>query len=115
MAKLTVGQERPAPVGAGGAKGSFVATVTDAGSLTYRLKFAGLTGPAVAIHIHTGKAGVAGPVVVTLCAKNCVPRTGKVTVKKAVVAALRAGTAYLNVHTAKNPAGEIRGQIGARS
>ena len=30
---------------------------------------------------------------------------------KAVIKALEAGKAYVNVHTAKNPAGEIRGQV----
>jgi len=30
-----------------------------------------------------------------------------------VLTALEAGRAYVNVHTAKNPAGEIRGQIRA--
>jgi CHRD domain len=91
-----------------------VGTITDDGALTYRLRFSGLTGRSVAVHIHTGKRGVAGPVAVTLCAKNCVPRTGTLTVRKAVVVALRAGTAYVNVHTSKNPAGEIRGQIVTR-
>jgi hypothetical protein len=29
----------------------------------------------------------------------------------AVLAALEAGRAYVNIHTVRNPAGEIRGQI----
>jgi hypothetical protein len=32
-------------------------------------------------------------------------------VKKSAFAALEGGRAYVNVHTARNPAGEIRGQI----
>ena len=32
---------------------------------------------------------------------------------RAVLTALEAGRAYVNVHTAKNPAGEVRGQIRA--
>jgi hypothetical protein len=113
-ATLTPGQERPVPIGARAAKGSFVGTVTDAGKLTYRLTFGALTGKAIAVHIHSGKRGAAGPVVVTLCARNCAPRTGTVSVKKRVVDRLRAGTAYVNVHTKRNPAGEIRGQIRNR-
>ena len=37
--------------------------------------------------------------------------TGKVTVKKDIADALERGKTYVNVHTAKNPAGEIRGQV----
>ena len=113
-ATLTTSQERPVPIGARGAKGSFVGPVTDAGKLTYRLTFGGLTGKAIAVHIHSGRRGAAGPVVVTLCARNCAPRTGTATVKKRVVDGLRAGTTYVNVHTKRNPAGEIRGQIRNR-
>ena len=36
-----------------------------------------------------------------------------VTLQPSVVAALEAGRAYVNVHTARNPAGEVRGQIAA--
>lgn len=56
--------------------------------------FSGLTGPAVQAHIHVGKPGVSGNVLVPLC-EPCV--SGKTTTYR--------------VHTAKNPAGEIRGQI----
>ena len=111
-ASLSAGQERPLPTGARKAKGSFAATLADDGKLTYRLAFKNLTGGAVAAHIHSGKRGVAGPVVATLCAKACTsPLKGTVTVNASVKSALRAGTAYVNVHTAANPAGEIRGQI----
>jgi hypothetical protein len=36
-----------------------------------------------------------------------------VKISKAVIAKLEAGRAYVNVHTAKNAAGEIRGQVKA--
>jgi len=70
-------------------------------------------GPANAAHIHLGKAGKAGNVVVPLCAgATCKSGVhGTVTLKAAVLKALKAGGTYVNIHTAKNPAGEIRGQI----
>jgi hypothetical protein len=81
--------------------------------LTWRLTFSKLTGRAVAAHIHTGRRGVAGPVAVALCGPCRTGATGRATVTAATLAALESGRAYVNVHTARNPAGEIRGQIPA--
>jgi CHRD domain len=65
----------------------------------------------VAAHIHKGRAGVAGPVVVpfgtTYKSKGCVKATA------AVAAAIRRNpnAYYVNVHNAKYPAGALRGQL----
>jgi hypothetical protein len=110
-ARLDARHETPAPKGASRASGVFTATLNGR-SLTWRLTFSRLTGRALAAHIHTGRPGVAGPVVVPLCGP-CVSGVHKrVTVTARVRAALLAGGTYVNVHTAKNPAGEIRGQVG---
>ena len=110
-AKLTVKSEVPA---AKGGKGSGAFTGKLNGSkLTWKLTWGTLSGPANAAHIHMGKAGKAGNVVVPLCAgATCKSGVhGTVTLKAAVLKALKSGGTYVNVHTAKNPAGEIRGQI----
>ena len=109
-AKLVPRGEVPPSKGAAGATGLFTATLTGR-SLTWRLTFSHLTGRALAAHIHVGKAGVAGPVVVPLCGP-CVSGVHRhVTVTAKVRTALLARGAYVNVHTAKNPGGEIRGQV----
>jgi hypothetical protein len=111
-ARLDARHEIPAPKGAATASGLFTATLTGR-SLTWRLTFSRLTGKAAAAHIHLGKAGVAGPVAVPLCAPCASGAHGKVIITTKVRAALVGGSAYVNVHTAKNPGGEIRGQVGS--
>ena len=66
-AALAPGGEVPKPKAPAGARGVFTATVTESGStrtLSWKLTFRGLSGKAVAAHIHKGKAGVAGAVIV---------------------------------------------------
>jgi hypothetical protein len=80
-------------------------------------------------HIYLGAAGVNGPVVVALfngpttkgrtdgvlargtitAASLTGPLTGRTL--RALLQAIAAGNAYVNVHTNRHPAGEIRGQI----
>ena len=96
------------------ATGSLVATVTKegtSGAVTWRLTFSRLTGRAVAAHIHIGRAGRAGPVGVALCGPCRSGQRGSAVVNAATLAALEAGRAYVNVHTSRNAAGEIRGQL----
>lgn len=81
------------------------------GKLKFTLKFSGLTGPATAAHIHLGSVGKAGPVAVPLCGPCTSPATGTVAISAATIRAIEKGAAYVNVHTAKYPNGEIRGQL----
>ena len=112
---LTARQEVPKPKGSvNRARGTFTATITRSGStarIGWRLAFSGLTGQAAAAHIHIGARGRPGPVAVALCGpcRNGMRRSAALT--PAVMAALEAGRAYVNIHTARNPAGEVRGQI----
>jgi hypothetical protein len=114
---LRAAQERPKPKGKlAKAKGTFTATVSRSGStgvITWRLTFAKLSGRAIAAHIHSGARGKPGPVIVPLCAPCRSGAHGRVTVKASVLNALESGRTYVNVHTKKNPAGEIRGQLAA--
>ena len=109
--------EVPAPKAPAGAKGSFTGTfdTTSAGTATlkYKLTFSGLSGPATAAHIHMGKKGVSGPVIVPLCGPCKSTVTGSAKLSKTVVTAIESGGTYVNVHTAKNPGGEIRAQIAS--
>lgn len=114
---LRASQERPKPKGKlAKAKGTFTATVSRIGTsgvITWRLTFSKLSGGATAAHIHSGARGKPGPVIVPLCTPCRSGAHGKATVDASVLDALESGKTYVNVHTRKNPAGEIRGQIGA--
>ena len=81
--------------------------------LNYTLSFEGLSGPATAAHIHGPATRVqSAGVVVPLGEKNPTsPITGSATLTEDQVKYLRSSKLYVNVHTAANPGGEIRGQV----
>jgi Cu/Zn superoxide dismutase len=114
---LNARQERPKPTGnVRRATGTFSGTVTKLGStgtIAWRLRFSGLTGRATAAHIHIAPRGRPGPVAVALCGPCRSGARGTANLTSAVLTALEAGRAYVNVHTARNAPGEIRGQIRA--
>jgi hypothetical protein len=115
--RLRAGQERPKPKGnVKRARGTFTASIAKTGStgvIQWRLTFSRLTGKAVAAHIHSGRRGVPGPVIVPLCAPCKSGARGRATLSASVLSALESGSTYVNVHTRKNAAGEIRGQLPA--
>jgi hypothetical protein len=114
---LRASQERPRPKGkVRRAQGTFTATIAKSGTsavISWRLTFRKLTGRATAAHIHSGARGKSGPVIVSLCAPCRSGARGRATVDASVLSALESGRTYVNVHTRKNPAGEIRGQLPA--
>ncbi len=113
-ATLKAQTEVPAARAPAGAKGAFSGSYKEnarGALLKWKLSFSGLSGAASAAHIHKGKPGASGPVLVPLCGPCKSGASGSVQISKAVVNALESGRAYVNVHTRKNPCGEVRGQI----
>ncbi len=113
-AALNVAQERPkskAPAGAGGSFSARSVEANDSTTFTWKLTFHGLSGKAGAAHVHLGKKGVPGAIIISLCGPCKTGQTGKVKIAGTAENAMKTGKAYVNVHTAKNAAGEIRGQV----
>lgn len=111
-----------------------------AGAIHYDLSYSGLEGDVRQAHIHIGQRHVNGGIMVFLCqtttnpdptglAPSC-PQSGTVSgVLQAanviavaaqgieamsfgeMIKAIRAGVAYVNVHSARFPGGELRGQL----
>lgn len=111
--------EVPHPKGTTTATGSFTGTLkvinASKSTLAFKLTYARLTGKGLAAHVHLGAAGKAGKIVVPLCAPCSSGAHGTKSVTSVAALAMIAGKAYVNVHTTKNPAGEIRGQIKAQA
>ena len=95
-------------------------------SIAYTINMTGLSGTPTGAHIHVGAVGVPGPVVIAFpgpftsmttitgtCDATCLKTSSSITSVADVLAQMKAGNAYANVHTAANPGGEIRGQIAA--
>ena len=112
-ADLTAAAETPPTTSTGTGKATIkLDTVTD--KLTWSITYKGLTGKATAAHFHGPAAvGVAAPPVVPITGKLASPIKGSAKLTAAQITDLEAGNWYFNVHTAKNPGGEIRGQVVA--
>jgi hypothetical protein len=122
-ADLTGAAERPTPVttNATGDAEFVISTSGTTTTITYTVTVSGLSGPITAAHIHgPANASVAANVIVPLSAvtgsgtsfTGSFTTTGNSTIDMAtLVTHMLAGNTYINIHTAANPNGEIRGQI----
>ena len=80
--------------------------------LSWKLTYSGLSGPATAAHFHgPAEAGKNAGVALAIPSATTSPVEGSATLTDAQAADLAAGKYYINVHTAANPGGEIRGQV----
>jgi hypothetical protein len=136
---LLPSQEVPA-VSSPHASGRFSAEIdAEAQTIEYELSFSGLQASIVMSHIHMAQPNVNGAIMVWLCGSTAnpgpagtqvCPQEGTVrgTIRPEdiqtattqgiatgefaeLVAAMRNGLAYVNVHTTQSPGGEIRGQL----
>ncbi len=106
-AALDGAQENP-PVTTS-AKGTGV-FVLDAKGLYYRVSIDGLSGAITGSHFHNAAAGTNGGVVQPIAFDGNTSR-GTWEISAAMRTELMAGRIYVNVHTAANSGGEIRGQL----
>jgi hypothetical protein len=126
------------------ATGDFSARLSDDGTaLRYELSYSGLEGDVTMSHVHFGKRAINGGISFWLCGTAAAPGPAgtpacpapggtiedEITAADVVgpvgqgieamnlaeiLAAMRAGHAYANVHSTKWPGGEIRAQINDR-
>jgi hypothetical protein len=115
-ASLSGAGERPAPIKTD-AIGFAVFTLVG-NDLSFNINYQGLSGPATLAHVH-GPASDARTAAPLIDLKNFAVGgfgvsgsiAGTVTLDNAQLSAIADGLAYVNIHTALNPGGEIRGQI----
>jgi hypothetical protein len=105
-------QSQPTPNDSKGTGTAEVTYDTASKALTWTVTFDGLTGPATAAHFHgPAEPGQNAGVALLIGNNPTSPAKGTATLTDAQAADLAAGRWYINIHTAANRGGEIRGQV----
>lgn len=108
--KVTLTGANEVPAVTTSAAGTGTVTIAADGSVTATITVTGMA-PTMG-HIHQGAVGVNGPVIVPFTQNgNTFTSAPGAKLNEAQMAAYRAGNLYVNVHSAANPAGEIRAQL----
>jgi hypothetical protein len=124
--------------------GTFEAVISPNGNaIDYEITYSGMQGTVTQSHMHVGQRGANGGIVLWICGSATNPGPANTVACTSpnghfagtwrpenvqlvatqqfapgeldeVIAAIRAGVAYVNVHTTLSPGGEIRGQVRAR-
>lgn len=105
---LSGSEEVPSVATSGSGSGNII--IADDGSVSGSVTTTGV--PGTMAHIHMGAKGQNGGVIIPLNKNGdmyTVPAGAKLT--DAQMAAFKAGNLYVNVHTATNKGGEVRGQL----
>jgi hypothetical protein len=109
--QVTLSGSNEVPPVSTAASGSGNVTVNPDRTVSANITATGMT--ATAAHIHEGAPGANGPVIVpfTKTGDNqfAAPEGAKLT--ESQYQSYKAGKLYVNVHSAKNPGGEIRAQL----
>jgi hypothetical protein len=112
-AHLTAKDEVPPNASAATGDGTFVFNPATK-ELTWNVTYSGLSGPAIASHIH-GPADPGKNAGVLIMFETPSAPAGTITGSTFLVTEqvndLKAGKYYVNIHTAANKGGEIRGQL----
>ncbi len=113
---VNTAQEIPAPSGAADSAAGFAALQYDdvTKELSWDIAWQDLTGPAVGMHFHSpALAGSTAGVAVNVGGISGLssPSVGSAVITDDFASSLLAGQSYLNIHTAANGPGEIRGQV----
>ena len=109
--KVTLSGSQEVPPVTTSATGVATVTVNDDMTVSVTVTTTGIA--ATAAHVHMAPAGQNGGVIVpfTKTGDNTWSSAPGAKLTEAQYAAFKAGNTYVNVHSAANPGGEIRGQI----
>jgi hypothetical protein len=112
----TLSGSQEVPPRAGGGRGEADVQVnTTTNTLTWKVTYSGLSGPATAGHIHGPAApGANAGVMIPFSSVASSTSQGQAKITPAQAAEIAAGRTYVNIHTAAAPGGEIRGQLQKR-
>ena len=112
-ATLSGAQEVP-PKTTAGTGAAEVSYNSATGKIAWRVTYSGLSGPLTGAHIHGPAAPGANAGIVVPFTNSASPLTGEASITPTQFGDLAAGLWYVNLHTAANPGGEIRGQLRKR-